>query len=466
VWTLKRPGKVEKVRGMNASLAGSNGSALSERAPNPVHITRRQIAFALILVILGLIAAIYTVDAVTSGQRTFPAEVTTSKVYDLNFANTGLVTDILVKVGQRVTANQPLATQDTADLKSQVAAETAVVNADKAAVAQGEAPQLTPAQVEQDALQLQQAQTNLTNAQSALATTNATGKIDVASAQQTVSADQSLVSGDTSRYNQACPGGPVPPGANLTPVELQNAEAGYSRCQDLQLQLEKDQSSLVTAQAAVPTAQAQAQQSINTAQSNVNAAQAAVNLAVNQRALQSAPSDPAAVEQAQANLSQAESQLEQGQQALQQATLVAPNGGTVAEVYGAVGEYLGPDGVRQYSAPPQLPSGQSSGFQLFPSQSAPPGGNTGASATQPLIEVIGGVQQVMAQVPESEISSLPIGHSASVSVSAVNVTTDAVVSDIVLNAARAANAVTYDVVLTLNRTIPGLLPGMSASVRG
>ena len=75
MWTLKRPGKVEKVRGMNASLAGSDGSALSERAPNPVHITRRQIAFALILVILGLIAAIYTVDyGHESGSRTFPAE--------------------------------------------------------------------------------------------------------------------------------------------------------------------------------------------------------------------------------------------------------------------------------------------------------------------------------------------------------------------------------------------------------
>ena len=69
---------------------------------------------------------------------------------------------------------------------------TAVVNADEAAVAQGEAPQLTPAQVEQDALQLQQAQTNLTRRpERAESTTNATGKIDVASAQQTVSADQS-----------------------------------------------------------------------------------------------------------------------------------------------------------------------------------------------------------------------------------------------------------------------------------
>ena len=217
MWTLKRTEKVEKVRGMNASLAASNGNALSERAPSPVHITRRQIAFALVLAVLGVIAAIYTVDAITSGQRTFPAEVTTSKVYDLNFANTGLVTDIMVKVGQHVNANQPLALQDATAIKSQVAGDAATVSADKAAVAEAKAPQLTPAQQEQDALQLQQAQTNLTNAQNALATAAATGKVNVASAQQAVTADQSLASGDTTRYDQACPGGPVPPGRQPDP---------------------------------------------------------------------------------------------------------------------------------------------------------------------------------------------------------------------------------------------------------
>jgi multidrug efflux pump subunit AcrA (membrane-fusion protein) len=465
--TLRRTNKVEKVRGMNASLASSNGnSALSERAPNPLHITRRQVAFALVLAVLGVIAAIYTVDSVTSGQRTFPAEVTTSKVYDLNFANTGLVTDIMVKVGQRVGVNQPLALQDTTALKAQVAADQTAVTADTAALAQAQAPQLTQAQLDQDTLQLQQAQTNLANAQSALATATSSGQVNVASAQQTVSADQALVAGDTTRYNQACPGGPVAPAANLTGQQLQDAQSAFARCQDLQLQLEKDQASLTTAQAAVPVAQAQAQEAINTAQANVNADQAAVNLAENQKVMQSSPSDPAAVEQAQANLSQAQSQLQAAQQGLQQATLLAPDSGVVAEVYGASGEYLGPGGVRQYAAPAQLPSNQPSGFQLFPAaQSAQSGGDSNTTGTQPLIELIGGTQQIMAQVPESYIHSLPVGHRATVSISAVNTTVDAVVTSIVLNAARSTNTVTYDVILTLDRTVPGLLPGMSASVR-
>ena len=32
---------------------------------------------------------IYTVDAATVGDQSFPAVVSTSKLYDLNFANTG-----------------------------------------------------------------------------------------------------------------------------------------------------------------------------------------------------------------------------------------------------------------------------------------------------------------------------------------------------------------------------------------
>src|SRR6201999_4610723 len=81
---MTRSGNVEKVRGMNAALATANGNALSERRPSPVHISRRQVAFALLLAVLGVIAAIYTVNAISSGEETYPALVTTSQVYDLN----------------------------------------------------------------------------------------------------------------------------------------------------------------------------------------------------------------------------------------------------------------------------------------------------------------------------------------------------------------------------------------------
>jgi multidrug efflux pump subunit AcrA (membrane-fusion protein) len=458
---MSRSGNVEKVRGMNAALATSNGNALSERRPSPVHISRRQVAFALLLAVLGVIAAIYTVNAVTQSQQTFPAVVSASKVYDLNFANTGRVTAINVKVGQRVTAGQPLASQDTATLASQVAADETAVTADTAQVAEAQTPQLTGAQREQDALQLEQAQTALANAHSQLASADASGKASVANAQLTVTADQSLADQDKVQYQQGCPSGPVPPPANATPVQV----SAFTHCQDLQLQLNKDLTTLALAQADVPVAQAGSQQSANAAQAAVNTAQAAVNLAENQQALQSAPSNSATLAQAQANLTQAQSQLAQAKQALQQATLVAPGSSVVAEVYGAAGEYLGPDGVHQYQAPPALPTNQSQGFQLFPSQPSSGGASTSATGTEPVVELIGGQQQIVAQIPESDVSRLPVGHRGSIRISALNMTTTGVVTEVVLNASRAANAVTYDVVFNLDGTLPGLLPGMSATVR-
>ena len=91
--STEKQGSKEKVRGMNASLAEGNGGArpgpLRERDPGRLHITRRQIAFALVLAVAAVIAAIYTVNSVTAGRKAYAAVVTTSKVYDLNFANPG-----------------------------------------------------------------------------------------------------------------------------------------------------------------------------------------------------------------------------------------------------------------------------------------------------------------------------------------------------------------------------------------
>ena len=71
----------------------------------------------------------------------------------------------------------------------------------------------------------------------------------------------------------------------------------------------------------------------------------------------------------------------------------------------------------------------------------------------------------MAQVPESKISKLPVGHTATVTVSALRSTATGVVTEVVLNPTRDSTAVTYDVIITLSHTVPGLLPGMSATVR-
>jgi multidrug efflux pump subunit AcrA (membrane-fusion protein) len=202
--------KAEKVRGMNASLSTSSDGALgplSERDPGRIHITRRQIVFGLVLVLLAAVATVLTVQSVTAGEASFPAVVSTSKTYDLNFADSAKVTSIKVKVGQTVAAGQVLATQDASSLVAQLFDEEAVVQADKEALAQAGAPSLTPGQQEQDSLQAAQAQTALTNAQANLNATKGTAAANVAAAQTALSTAESQATTDSSLYAQACPNG-------------------------------------------------------------------------------------------------------------------------------------------------------------------------------------------------------------------------------------------------------------------
>ncbi len=450
---------------MNASLTlPTKPGPLRERMPDRRIVTRRQMAWAVILAVVGVIAGLYTVDAVNSAAGSFPAVVTTSKVYDLNFAGTGKITSLLVRVGQKVASGQVVARQDTTALSAQVAADENVVKADQQAAALYQTPQLSSAQQEQDALQVQQAQTALANAQAALTTAEASGRSAVSAAQSAVTNSGQLAASDQSRYGQACPGGPVPPAPDLVGSGLQAAQSEYAHCQDLQLQMDRDVAAYEQEQAQIPVVESQAQAAINQAQATVNSAQATLNVSEYQQTLQSSPTDPVAEAQAQAQLSQAEGQLAVARQALDDATLTAPDSGTVAEVYGAVGEYVGPDGVHQYQAPAALPSTQPAQFQLFPSPSVAAGGSA-STGYQPLMELIGGQQQVMAQVPESQVSKLSVGKIVPVAVGALHARVTGTVSSVVLNATRSTSAVTYDVVVTLDRTVAGLLPGMSASVQ-
>ncbi len=461
---VERSEKAEKIRGMNASLVTSDDGALgplSERDPGRMHISRRQIVFGLVLLLLAAVATVLTVQSITSGEASFPAVVSTSKTYDLNFADTAKVTSVKVKVGQTVTAGEVLATQDASLLVAQLFDEEAVVQADKEALVQAGAPSLTSGQVEQDSLQAAQAQTALTNAQANLNATKGTTAANVSAAQTALTTAESQATTDLALYTQACPNGPVPP-SNPTQTAAQQA---YAHCQTLQQTDSQDQSAVAQAQSQLAVVEAQSQQSIDTAQATVNTDQSALNLANSQSAFQTSPGSASAQAQAQANLNQAQTQVATIEQEVSNATLTAPNSGVVSEVFGAAGEVVGPTGVTQYQAPAALPTNTSPGFSLFPSQPTAQGSSTNTGGSEPLIEVIGGHQQVLSQVPENEISHTPVGKTVSVYFTALNLTEAGVVTQIGLSPTRDNTAVTYDVTVILSRTVPGLLPGMSATVR-
>jgi multidrug efflux pump subunit AcrA (membrane-fusion protein) len=494
--TARAPRKTEKVRGMNASLsmptdlssegAGSatdddqaspapngavharvgviDGPALSERDPGRLHISRRQLALAVVIAAVAVVAGIYTVDAATVGDQSFPAVVSTSKVYDLNFANTGTVVAINVKPGQQVTAGEVLATQNLGTLDAQLHADQQVVAADQAAVQQASAPQLTNAQNEQNGLQVQQEQTALANAQAALTATTQTGAANVTAAQGAVTSAEAVAQGDYTLYTQACPNGPVPPDPTLTGTALLSAQDLFTHCQQLQSTSEGDQAAVAKAQTQVPVTQAQAMQADNSAQATVNAAQAALNLAQYQGTLQRSPANAESQAQAKAALNQATAQMDQIQEQEQQATIVSPAAGVVAQVNGSTGENLGPAGVPAYKAPASIQASQPSGFSLFPSQPTP-SGSSSTSGNEPLVEIVGGTQQVTAQVPESSIGKFRVGQGTSVNFSVLGITQEGVVTGVVLSPTGNSAAVTYEVIIKLDRTVPGLLPGMTATVR-
>ncbi len=325
-------------------------------------------------------------------------------------------------------------------------------------------PSRPAAQNEQNGLQVQQQQTALANAQAALAAAAQTGAANVAAAQGAVTSAESVAQNDSTLYTQACPNGPVPPDPSLTGTAAVSAQNLFTHCQQLQSTSASDQAAVAKAQAQVPVVQAQAMQATNTAQAAVNAAQSALNLAQYQGTLQRAPANAESQAQAKASLNQATAQMDQVQQEEQQATIVAPADGIVAQVNGSTGENLGPAGVPAYKAPASIQTSQPSGFSLFPSQPTP-SGTSAASGNQPLVEIVGGIQQVTAQVPEASIGTFRVGQAASVTFSVLDVTQEGTVTGVVLSPTGNSSAVTYEVIVKLDRTVPGLLPGMTATVR-
>lgn len=454
----------EKVRGMNASLTPAHGPGpLRERTPVRLIQVERRVVTGVGVAAAAVAALVFTITSLGSSTRSYSAVVTSSQVYDLNFPNSGTVTQIAVAVGQHVTPGQVIARQDTTGLEAAVVAAQGVLKADQQTLQQAQDPQITPAQVEQDRLQVQQAQTALSNAEANLAAAIASGRTTVAAAETAATSDQELVTADQERYNQVCPDGLVEPTAGSNGQASQVAQSQYTQCQDLQSQLDKDQATLYQAQSQVSVVGAQAQDTINQDDSAVNSAQSALELAQYQQTLQTSPTSPTAIAQASAAVSQAQGQLQAAQQALDKATLLAPASGTVAEVDGAVGEVLGPDGVRQYQGPSSISAAQTPSFQLFPSPTTP-GGASSNDTTEPLVELIGGEQQVMAQVPEKDIGRFHDGQTLTVGLADLHTSVTGTVSSIVLSAARTATSVTYNVVVSLAHPISGLLPGMSASV--
>jgi HlyD family secretion protein len=318
---------------------------------------------------------------------------------NINFKTAGVLTEVDVRVGDKVTTGQVLARIDSSTQQAALAQAQASLAAAQANVQSTQSP-LTGAQVAQLQHQVTAAQQNYNDT---VASVNATNQADAA----TVASDQAKVNAD-------CPSG--------------------ATCSQEQTQLANDKTKqhmdAISGQARINSASQQITSSRD-------------NLAVQTQV------KPNALASGQAQVASAQAQVQAAQLALNQATLTAPTSGVVISINGVPGESSG-GGTAQ--APGSLAPQPSSG-----------GSGSGSSAGFMVIDDVSSFVAVMpfaetdaARLLANQTTSLTFDAIPSLTISGH-------VLSISPSATVVSNVVDYYVSFVLNRTDPRLREGMTAN---
>ncbi|TME55706.1 MAG: biotin/lipoyl-binding protein [Chloroflexi bacterium] len=318
----------------------------------------------------------------------------------VNFKSPGILTEVDVRVGDRVTTGQVLARIDSSTQQAALAQAQASLASAEANVQSTQSP-LTAAQVAQLQHQVSNAQQNYNDT--------------VASVTATNQADAATVASDQAKVNAEC---------GIDPASV--------ACSQARAQLANDQSK-------------QHMDAIS-GQSRVNSASQQITSSRDNLAVQTQVK-PNALASSQAQVASAQAQVQSAQLALNQTTLTAPTSGVVISINGVRGETAG-SGTAQSpgSLAPQPSSGASggsSGFMVIDDTSS-------FVAVMPFAETDSArlADNQTAAFTFDAIPSLTVsGHVLSISPSATVV----------------SNVVDYYVTFVLNRTDPRLREGMTAN---
>jgi len=242
----------------------------------------------------------------------------------VNFKQTGVLTEVDVKVGDKVTTGQVLARIDSSAQQAALAQAQASLASSQANLQATQSP-LTAAQIAQLQHQVSNAQQNYNDT---VASVNATNQADAA----TVASDQAKVNAD-------CPNG--------------------LQCSQEQAQLANDQSK-------------QHMDAIS-GQSRINSASQQITSSRDNLAVQTQVK-PNALASGQAQVAAAQAQVAAAQVSLNQTTLTAPTSGVVISITGVPGETAG-GGTAQAPGslapqPSSSGSGGSSGFMVIDDNSS------------------------------------------------------------------------------------------------
>jgi HlyD family secretion protein len=319
---------------------------------------------------------------------------------NVSFKQTGILTEVDVKVGDKVTTGQVLARIDSSTQQAALASAQASLASAQANLQSTQSP-LTAAQVAQLQHQVNNAQQSYNDT---VASVNATNQADAA----TVASDQAKV----------------------------NTDCGI------------DPASVACAQATAQLANDKSKQNMDaiSGQSRINSASQQITSSRDNLAVQTQVK-PNALASSQAQVASAQAQVQAAQLALNQTALTAPTSGVVISINGVPGETAG-GGTAQAPGslapqPSSSGSGSSSGFMVIDD-------NSSFVAVMPFAE--------------TDAARLAANQTVAFTFDAIqNLTISGHVLTISPSATVVSNVVDYYVSFVLNRTDPRLREGMTAN---
>ena len=494
-------------RGMNAAMAGGE-AGVGEMTPARSPLRPKQFGVALAAAVVGGSLGMFTYHAVSNTTSAYAGQVAPAQTYYLNFAADGTVLALDVKPGQHVRKGQVLAAQDGEVAQAQLAAAQAAATADGAFVAADQDPQATQSAAAADALSVSQAQAAVTAAQNALTVQQGGAQNTVAAQNSAVTSAEKTYQADEARYTADC--SPTATGtasaantttvaaapmktaspASATPATTSSPSAKAAAatsssgatstsaaeavqqeeyCSNLQSTINRDATTVSSDQAELSDVQSSVQLQGERDSADLTSSQDVLTAAQARQSAATAPVTPAVIDQAKADLATAQAQVATDQQALQDTQILAPADGVVAAAAGAVGDVVGPDGVHGFQGPAEesgTQSNSSGGFELFvPQTGGSGGGTTSQNAYMPLITLYTSPYTVVAQVPETDMSSVRDGASASLDITALSLTVNGTVENTELDPVNSSSTTTYyDVTISLDSTDSRLMAGMSVQV--
>jgi arylsulfatase len=385
---------------------GGDGGRFAPRNPHRRRLRgARGVVVGALMLGAAVLLGVAVNDLLLSAPLSAAGVIQPTQSAELNMPTTGTLTAVLVHVGEVVHAGQVLASQDTTALDAELATDQANLTTDQAMLSQeesGSAAQQSQ-QVQTLKNQLTMAQLGEAAAQQKLTETASTGNAAIQAAQAQVRIEQALLTSDQQTYADN-----VPLCVSATPP---------ATCASDQRQIEVDQGNLTAAQNALGQATADQQSSVASAQEAVTQATSAVATAQASLTAGSAPTGPQSVAAIEAQVQQDTAAIASDKEKLSQAVLTAPFDGVVSAVNGTVGEVATSDGVRQATPAQSLEPADTTGIQIFPQGPQTPASTTPSSAS--LISLDSMQEQMVVQVPETQIDQIRVGQKARATLPAV-----------------------------------------------